>query len=44
MLASPLCDPSRHAQELEAAYRRMWQGYCRSRKGSKHALNTEVCA
>lgn len=44
MLASALCDPARHAQALEAAYRRMWQDYCRSQAGSERASKTEVRA
>lgn len=30
MLASPLCDPQRVAQELESAYRDMWRYWCSS--------------
>ncbi len=31
MLKSELCDPKRFAGELEAAYRKMWHRWCRSR-------------
>ncbi len=44
MLASTLCDSSCHARELEAAYRQMWQDYCRSREGVQGVSNEEVCA
>jgi len=43
MLASTLCDPSCHARELEAAYRRMWKDYCRSREGIQDVSNEEAC-
>jgi protein O-GlcNAc transferase len=33
MLDSPLCRPGRLAQELESAYRRMWQTWCRDVAG-----------
>ena len=42
MLASTLCDPSCHAHELEAAYRRMWQDYCRSQKCAGEVSNEEL--
>jgi predicted O-linked N-acetylglucosamine transferase (SPINDLY family) len=44
MLASTLCDPSCHARELEAAYRQMWQDYCRSQQGVQDVSNEEVHA
>jgi len=44
MLASTLCDPSCHARELEAAYRNMWQDYCRSQQGIGDISNEEVHA
>jgi hypothetical protein len=40
LLASPLCDAPRFARNLEAAFRGMWQAYCK-RKTSDSANDYE---
>jgi predicted O-linked N-acetylglucosamine transferase (SPINDLY family) len=42
MLASNLCNPARHARELEAAYRKMWRDYCSAQSGRRSVPREEV--
>jgi len=33
MAASPLCDAKGYTRDLEVAYRRMWERYCKTSSG-----------